>query len=93
MSTECAVKGNAVAQTNLGLMYFNGQGVTKSLSEAQRYFKLAADQGYAEGLLRLGQMYLSKRYLLYIHSLSSSHFIQLLTCDVLLTYDVKKEKE
>ena len=37
---------NAAAQFNLGLMYRNGQGVSKDASEALHWFSLAAAQGY-----------------------------------------------
>lgn len=56
-------KGHPQAQTNLGYMYLHGYGVEKSVSEAIRYFKLAADQGNAEGQLNLGTLYYSNNEL------------------------------
>ncbi|MSP33056.1 MAG: sel1 repeat family protein, partial [Pseudolabrys sp.] len=43
-----ADQGNAKAQSNLGLMYDNGQGVPQNYAEAMRWYRLAADQGLAE---------------------------------------------
>jgi TPR repeat protein len=44
-----ANQGNdAIAQTNYGII-LEQQGDAQSLSFAAHYFKLAADQGYAEG--------------------------------------------
>lgn len=42
-------------QTAINLL--NGNGVTTDLCEAARWFRLAADQGHAEGQLELGVMY------------------------------------
>ena len=38
-------------------MYYYGLGVTKDYSAAAKWFKLAADQGYAKAQFRLGYMY------------------------------------
>lgn len=40
-------------------MYEGGQGTAKDLDASTRYYKLSADNGSAEGLCRLGQMYLA----------------------------------
>lgn len=40
-----------------GLAYFDGNGVTQSVSEAARWFKVAADQGDANAQYRLGILY------------------------------------
>ena len=42
-----ADRGFAPAQTGLGYLYQNGQGVGQSDAEAVRLYRLAADQGYA----------------------------------------------
>jgi TPR repeat protein len=42
-----ADQGNAIAQSNLGLMYETGQGVPQDYTEAARLYRLAADQGFA----------------------------------------------
>src|SRR5450756_771360 len=43
--TPLAKQGNADAQTELGVMYDNGQGVTQDYKEALKWFQLAAAQG------------------------------------------------
>ena len=52
-----ADQGNAVAQTNLGIMYYKGQGVQQDYEEAARLYRLAVDQGYAAAQTNLGIMY------------------------------------
>ena len=52
-----AGQGNAAAQTGLGFMYENGDGVTKDSAEALRLFRLAAAQGNANAQFSLGFMY------------------------------------
>ena len=45
------------AQYNLGFMYTNGEGVPRDNAEAVRWYRLAAEQGYAKAQLNLGGMY------------------------------------
>ena len=52
-----AEQGNARAQSNLGVMYNNGQGVTQDYKEAVKWFRLAAAQGVAIAQFDLGLMY------------------------------------
>ena len=52
-----AKQGNAIAQTILGVMYENGQGVPKNEETAVKWFKLAAEQGNASAQYNLGVMY------------------------------------
>ena len=52
-----AEQGDAVAQFNLGLMYYNGQGVAQDYQEAVRWYRLAAEQGDAVAQNNLGVMY------------------------------------
>ena len=52
-----ANEGYAGAQTNLGLMYANGQGVPQDAAEAVRWYRKAADQGQANAQGNLGWMY------------------------------------
>jgi len=52
-----AEQGGAHAQLNLGVMYFNGQGVTQDYRAAVKWYKLAAEQGEANAQLNLGVMY------------------------------------
>jgi tetratricopeptide (TPR) repeat protein len=53
-----AEKGLALAQFNLAVMYVRGEGVKKSTTEAEKWLKRAADQGYpgAEDVLLKLQM-------------------------------------
>ena len=44
---QAAEQGDAKAQFSLGFMYANGQGVPKDDAEAMKWYRLAADQGYA----------------------------------------------
>lgn len=41
----------------LGLMYRNGEGVTKNYAEAMKWYRKAAEQGHADAQLNLGLMY------------------------------------
>ena len=52
-----ADQGDADAQFNLGLMYKNGEGVSRDAVEAARLYRLAADQGDADAQFNLGVMY------------------------------------
>ena len=54
---SAAVKNDAYAQYNLGVMYANGRGVVQDYAEAVRWYKLAAAQGYAKAQYDLGLMY------------------------------------
>jgi CHAT domain-containing protein/TPR repeat protein len=52
-----AEQGDAEAQNQLGLMYQNGEGVTKNYTEAVKWYRKAAEQGYAQAQNNLGLMY------------------------------------
>ncbi len=52
-----AEQGNAKAQYNLGLMYYNGEGVPQDYAEAVKWYRKAAEQGYAKAQNNLGLMY------------------------------------
>ncbi len=54
-----AQQGDAEAQSDLGLMYYNGIGVSKDFNEALVWFRKAADQDAAEAQSNLGSMYYS----------------------------------
>jgi hypothetical protein len=47
----------ALAQVNLGALYFNGQGVDKDYAQAAKWDRLAADQGLAPAQAALGSLY------------------------------------
>ena len=52
-----AEKGDADAETKLGIYYFNGIGVTNDFTEATKWFRKAADQGFAHAQGELGACY------------------------------------
>lgn len=54
---KLAEKGDANAQTNLGYMYDNGEGVPENDAVAVKWYRKAADQGYADAQFNLGGMY------------------------------------
>ena len=45
--TPLAKQGNASAQHNLGVMYASGRGVPQDYKTAVKWYRLAAEQGYA----------------------------------------------
>ena len=55
---KAAAANFALAQVNLGSLYFNGQGTPKDYGEAAKWDRLAADQGLAPAQANLGAMYL-----------------------------------
>lgn len=54
---KAAEQGEAVAQSNLGMMYDQGRGVPQDYAEAIRWYSKAADQGVANAQNNLGVMY------------------------------------
>ncbi len=52
-----AEQGDARAQFNLGVIYFNGQGVPHDPVKAIDWYRAAADQGYAPAQANLAFMY------------------------------------
>jgi uncharacterized protein len=52
-----ADQGNSFAQTALGFMNAEGQGVQKDFSEAAKWFRKGAEQGSADAQYNLGIMY------------------------------------
>jgi TPR repeat protein len=52
-----AEKGDAVAQTELGLMYRDGKGAPQDYGEAVKWYRKAAEQDNAQGQSKLGGMY------------------------------------
>lgn len=53
-----AEKGNAVAQYELGNMYYYGFGVTKDYKKSFNWYKRSAEKGHPEGQYNLGLAYL-----------------------------------
>jgi len=54
---KSADEGVAVAQNNLGVMYYEGRGVTQDLTQAVNWFRKAADQGLVDAQFNIAQMY------------------------------------
>ena len=54
---KAADQGYAYAQVNLGLMYYNGEGVLQNKKEAVKWYRKAAEQGFALAQNGLGNMY------------------------------------
>jgi len=54
-----AQQGDAEAQSNLGVVYHNGEGVPQDDVEAVKWFRKAAEQGLADAQFNLGLMYYS----------------------------------
>lgn len=52
-----AAQGDAESQCNLGLRYYNGEGVTQDYAVAVTCFRRAADQGYEYAQYKLGACY------------------------------------
>ena len=54
---KAADQGCASSQYELGLMYYEGEGVARNLAEAAKWYRKAANQGDAEAQYNLGYMY------------------------------------
>lgn len=54
---KTAEQGHVAAQNDLGICYYNGQGVKQSYEDAVKWFRKAAEQGYAEAQRMLGNCY------------------------------------
>ena len=52
-----AALGDAIAQYNLGWMYYNGEGVPQDYAESVKWYRLGAEQGDADAQNNLGFMY------------------------------------
>ncbi len=52
-----AEQGHPGAQHNLGVMYFDGEGVSQSYSVAMKWWHKAAEQGYAKAQFTIGATY------------------------------------
>lgn len=55
--TKAANQGNADAQYNLGVMYYNSYGVAQDKTKAVQWYTKAAEQGHAKAQYDLGLMY------------------------------------
>jgi TPR repeat protein len=54
---QLAAQGDAEAQTMIGLMYSNGQGLPKDYKQAKLWYEKSAAQGYPGALVNLGWLY------------------------------------
>ena len=54
---RAAEQGDAGAQNNLGLVYYDGKGVPQDYKVAALWYRRAADQGQVEAQYNLGVMY------------------------------------
>ena len=54
---HAAEQGDALAMGQLGLMYYEGQGVLQDYAEAVAWFRRAAENGNAATMTQLGNMY------------------------------------
>jgi TPR repeat protein len=54
---KAAEQGDVEAQFNLGLFYFNGQGVPQDYAQAAVWYRKAAEQGNGRAQSALGQLY------------------------------------
>src|SRR5215469_1269834 len=55
---KAAEGGDASAQNNLGLLYYEGKGVPQDYRQAKQWFEEGAKQGYAGAQTNLGTLYL-----------------------------------
>ena len=58
---ELADDNNPKALHELGLIYFNGDGIAKNINQAMEYFQKASDLGNLESTYTLGKIYLSDK--------------------------------
>ena len=54
---ESAENGVAIAQYNLGVLYFSGRGVEQDYRKAYRWTRMAAEQGFVNAQANLGTLY------------------------------------
>ncbi|MGP5505702.1 tetratricopeptide repeat protein, partial [Psychrobacter celer] len=54
--SEAAAQEEAIAQFNLGEMYYHGDSVPQDYNKAYEWYQKAADQGYQESQDRIDQL-------------------------------------
>src|SRR5271157_1133680 len=54
---KAAEQGDAVAQYNLGNLYYHGQGLPQDYAQAALWFRKAAEQGDADAQYNIGRLY------------------------------------
>lgn len=72
---EAAQQGHSKAQTNLGMMYYNGQGSPQNPTEAARWFTRAAEQNDPTAQYNLACLY-RHGYGVAQNSASACHWLQ-----------------
>ena len=55
---DLATSGDASAQYQLGLLYYQGLGIRQDYNEASHWYRVAGEQGNADAQYSLGNMYL-----------------------------------
>ena len=55
--TRSAEQGDALAQYNLAVMYYEGRGVAQDMEASFAWFKRSAEQGDSDAQMQLGTMY------------------------------------
>jgi TPR repeat protein len=55
---KLAQRGDATAQNELGLLYYEGKGVPQNHNKAKEWFDKAVEQGHAGAQVNLGTLYL-----------------------------------
>lgn len=58
--TQAAEAGLAIAQYNLGVLYYSGNGVEPSFEKAYEWTKKAAEQGHVNAMVNLGVLYFNQ---------------------------------
>ncbi|MCX7180848.1 MAG: tetratricopeptide repeat protein [Proteobacteria bacterium] len=61
MLTSAAGAGQPRAATLLGWLYEDGRGTERSIDEAKRWYRLAAEQGEADAMAALGRLLLQEK--------------------------------
>ena len=57
MLRKAAAQGNAIAQKNIGNLYYNGDGVAQDYEETMKWYRKAAAQGNAFAQYIIGALY------------------------------------
>ncbi len=67
-----AESGNTDAQNDLGVLYYNGEGVAKDLAKAAEWYRKAAEKKHVRAKYNLGILYLDKEFPTFTHIMRSS---------------------
>ena len=94
---QLADEGNADAQIELGRMYERGHGVPRDDSEALKWYRLAAEQGHAEGQYLLAGMCVpqddAQAVSWYLRAAAQEHADAKKYLDQLREFDVESEDQ